>query len=277
MLALLKMTRIGNIVIAIVTLAVGYFLSNGNFPISSFIADALAFAFAIAFGNIYNDLLDIETDKINQSNRPLPSGRVTLSTAKMASIVCTVITLALAAIPGTQHQIHLGFFTGVLLLLFLYDKFLKHIPLLKNVTVAFLCATPIFRSMLLSQATFEPLYATAAFAFLFTLAREILKDLEDAEGDLKAGIVTFPLIAGNREAETLASLVIGFGLLSVPMPVLLHWFHPVFLLLLIVLIPICIFIIRRAFQKRYHSAQKMTKFSMIVGLIALILNGLFNT
>lgn len=275
MLALLKMTRIGNIVIAVMTLAVGYFLSKGTFSFFSFIADALAFAFAIAFGNIYNDLLDIETDKINQPNRPLPSGKVTPRMAKIASIVCIGLSLAVAAIPGTQHLVHLGFFASVLILLFLYDQFLKQIPLLKNVTVALLCATPIFRATLLSQATFEPLYATASFAFLFTLAREILKDLEDADGDLKAGIATFPLIAGNREAEILASLVIGFGLFSVPMPVLLHWFQPAFLFLLLPFIPICIFIIRKTFQKQYRSAQKMTKLAMVIGLLALILNGLF--
>ncbi|MBP5247676.1 MAG: geranylgeranylglycerol-phosphate geranylgeranyltransferase [Fibrobacter sp.] len=275
MLALLQMARAGNIVIAIVTLAAGYFLSKGSFNPFSFIADACAFAFAIAFGNIYNDLLDVEADKINQPNRPIPSGKVTPFMAKGASLVCIGITLALAAIPSTQHLVHLGFFAAVILLLFLYDRFLKQIPLVKNVTVALLCATPIIRAMLLPHATFEPLYATAGFAFLFTLAREILKDLEDAEGDLKSGIATFPLIAGNKEAETLASLVIGFGILSIPMPVLLHWFHPAFLLLLVPMVPICIWIIRNAFKKQYRAAQKTTKMAMIVGLVALVLHGLF--
>ncbi len=275
MLALFKMARAGNIFIAIVTLTAGYFLSKGNFTVSSFIADVFAFAFAIAFGNIYNDLLDVETDKVNQPTRPIPSGKVSPFTAKVACLVCVVLTLAVAAIPKTQHQIHLGFFFVILALLFLYDKFLKHIPLVKNVTVAFLCATPIIRAMFLSEARFEPLYAIAGFAFLFTLAREIFKDLEDADGDLKAGIATFPLIAGNKEAEILASLIIIFGILSIPMPVLLHWFHPAFLFLLVPIVPICIWIIRKAFQKQYRVAQKTTKIAMVIGLVALVLNGLF--
>lgn len=271
--SLFKMSRAENIVIAIVTLSVGYFLSKGIYTPSSFIADACAFAFAIAFGNIYNDLLDVEADRVNKPDRPIPSGKVSPFAAKVACLICIVLTLLLSAIPGTQHLVHLGFFSGILLLLFLYDKILKKIPLVKNVTVAVLCATPILRAAFLTDAVFEPLYATAGFAFLFTLAREILKDLEDANGDLKAGIATFPLIAGQEQAQMLASLIIGFGLFSIPMPVLLNWFHPAFLLVLIPLMPTCIALIHTTYKKKYRAAQKMTKLAMITGLVALILTG----
>ncbi len=270
---LFQMARPGNILIAVLTLGAGYFLSNGHFSPAIFAADALAFAFAIAFGNILNDLLDIRCDRVNRPDRPLPAGKVSAFAARATAILCLLLTL-LFAIPGSP-ALRLGFFAAVLATLFLYDRFFKRIPLLKNAVVAFLCATPLFRAALLPEADPRPLLTAALFAFLFTLAREIQKDLEDEIGDLKAGVATFPLIAGESKAKTLSSALILFATFSVPVPVLLGWFSPAFLLALLPLVPLAFFICKDTFQNKFHSAETLTKTAMVAGLFALVLNGIF--
>ena len=271
---LFKMARGGNVLIAIVSLAAGYFLSRAAFSWGGFAADAIAFAFAIAFGNILNDILDVETDRVNRPERAIPSGRVSPKGAAVASAVCAFCTLACAFFPGTNAPFHFGFYSALLILLFLYDRLLKRIPLVKNATVALLCATPLVRSMLLPGADLRPLYPAIGFAFLFTLAREIQKDLEDADGDLKAGIATFPLIAGERRAQTLSAALVVFAWISLPVPVVLGWYRPAFLFSLLPLFPLVLAICLRTYRKNYHAAQRLSKISMVVGLAALILANL---
>ena len=135
--ALLQMSRLGNACIAIATLAAGYFLCQANFSWCSFLADTIAFTFAISFGNIHNDFLDIETDKLNRPNRPLPAGKISIRSVKISIFILIFLTLLLAFLPNVQSLIHLSFFSALLFILFVYNRFAKRVPLLKNLTVAF--------------------------------------------------------------------------------------------------------------------------------------------
>ena len=272
MISLLQITRPRNILIAIFSLCVGVFISHADFSWQLLLANASAFALAIAFGNIFNDILDLKADRINRPNRPLPAGKISLFTAKISAALCLIFTLACAGIPQSEPLLHLAFFAVLLLILFFYDRNLKHIPLLKNLTVAFLCTTPLLRILFLTNANPFPLYTAAAFAFFLTLSREILKDLQDQDGDLIAGIATFPLIAGEEKAKNLALLLLVFTIFLIPLPVALNWLARSFLLTLCVLIPLAIYIIKAAQKKNYHSAQKWTKLTMLAGLIFLIFN-----
>ena len=333
---LLKMTRPKNIVIAIITLVVGYMLLD-HFPNPQFMADPFedgfgdddadfspgriilalqmfAFAFAIGFANIQNDILDLESDKMNRPERPLVTGKVSVKAARRAWITMFVLMLlcGLGAtilqnygflellcaardlniidsfLPPLEWVNYVGgtsqlwFFLLLALLLIAYNKWLKHIPLLKNMTVAFLCTTPLlfamlyvcFDSIVFSQWAIIP---AIPFAFLLTTAREIYKDLEDETGDLKAGIMTFPLIAGSATARRLAGAIILFTWISLPLPVFYmdkvfgHNYPPLFLIITgIALTPTFAVILFSAHNKNYRRAQSLTKVAMFAGLIALI-------
>ena len=269
MRSLFQMARLGNILIAEITLAAGIFLSQGIFTLRGIAANAIAFAFAIAFGNILNDIFDLEIDKINRPSRPLPAGKISVRSAKIFADICAAITLA-AGFISPSPTTHLLFFFALLILLFFYDKNIKRIPLIKNVCVAILCTTPLMRSLFLPQANFYPIYTAIGFAFLFTFAREIFKDLEDTQGDLNAGIITFPLVVGENKASLFASLLLLFSLLSIPIPVAIGWMPRSFLWTLIPLIPLVFFTCRFSQKKQYRTAQKLTKSSMVVGLFFLI-------
>ena len=311
---ILKMTRPVNIAIAIITLAVGYCLLN-VFPDFSLILQALGFAFAIGFANIQNDILDLESDKLNRPERPLVTGKVTVKVARRAWITLFVLMLLCGLVDAIlqnsrtfeivsitrdlgyeypfkwldyiEFTFPLWFFVLLGALLVAYNRWLKHIPLLKNTTVAFLCTTPLLFALqyfynFLSIFPQEHLWAiipAIPFAFLLTTAREIYKDLEDETGDLKAGIMTFPLIAGSATARRLAGAIILFTWISLPIPVFYldrifeHNYPPFFLIITgIALTPIFAATLYFAHKKSYRQAQKLVKVAIFVGLIALIVS-----
>lgn len=275
-LALIQMSRLGNAIIAIVTLLAAYFLSGIEFSLPHFLADSLAFTLAISFGNIHNDLLDIETDKLNRPKRPLPSGKISEKQVKISLILLLVFTLLPSLWVKSQTLHHILFFSILLIILFLYNKFTKRIPLVKNLTVAFLCITPILRVMLFDSVNITPLLPPLAFAFLYTLSREIQKDLEDVSGDKAANINTLPVVAGDSLPSKLASFQIIFAWFLLPLPVLLNWYSPSFLLAFLPITPLSLWILLSIKKKDYSNARKVTKITMICGLLSLILSQVFS-
>ncbi len=290
---LIKMTRPVNIVIAVVTLFIGYFLQGvldfgaSDVPAYSLVLQALGFALAIGFGNIQNDVLDFESDKLNRPERPLPSGRISVGAAKTVWIVMAILTVACGLADGILSRAYATpslFFAALVLLLIAYNKKLKHIPLLKNMTVAFLCTTPLILNLLYTvvvidkttiafSARLGSLYPAMLFAFLLTTAREIYKDLEDESGDLKAGIMTFPLIAGAPTARRLAGALAIFCWVLLPLPVMQGYFSKWFLIVAAAtLTPTLGAAIISAHQKNYHRAQSLIKIAMFLGLVALVIS-----
>ena len=317
-----KMTRPVNIAIAIITLAVGYFLlgelpgfatSKHDVGFVTFILQSLGFAFAIGFANIQNDVLDLESDKLNRPERPLPSGKISTRIAKCAwgtmfllTFLCGLLDMWLVNTHHERIPTTLFFFIALDILLIAYNNKLKHIPLLKNMTVAFLCSTPLLLNIITTPACcginlcgigtcvckffyldgFTPdvlltkvglIYPAILFAFFLTTAREIYKDLEDETGDLKAGIMTFPLIAGSQTARRLAGAIIVFTWILLPLPVVQKFYSPVFLIAtLATLTPCFAIILTSAKKKNYHKAQSVTKLAMFLGLIALVVSSVLH-
>lgn len=285
-----KMTRPVNIAIAMVTLVIGYFLvgllpgQTGGISPWSLAAELAGFAFAIGFANIQNDILDLESDRMNRPERPLVCGKITPLAAKKASVAMAVLTI-LCGFSDSAIQIFSDienfcvcefaqalFFTLLAALLIAYNVKLKHVPLLKNMTVAFLCATPLILAWLYPGASIGKLYPAMLFAFLLTTAREIYKDLEDEIGDLKAGIMTFPLIAGAPTARRFAGALLLFTWILLPLPVMQGFYPTLFAILTGATLTPCftIILIQAAQKKNYRMAQKMTKLAMFTGLLALI-------
>ena len=295
LLALVKMSRPVNIVIAMVTLVIGYYLL-GQMPTHengitwvSLILQAFGFAFAIAFANIQNDIWDLDSDRLNRPERPLVSGKVSVAAARRAWIILLVLTIAVGLADSLMTKTNgtaCIFFVLLSVLLVAYNKRLKHIPLLKNMTVAFLCATPLILSLFYPtglKASIEStlgisnkiglLYPAMLFAFLLTTAREIYKDLEDETGDLKAGIMTFPLIAGAPTARRLAGFICIFCWAILPLPVAQGYYPTLFLIITgAIFTPTILSILIFAHKRNYRRAQKLVKVAMFAGLIALVVS-----
>ena len=291
---LFKMTRPVNIVIAVITLVVGYVLLHHNPTIPVLILQMLGFATAIGFANIQNDILDLESDKLNRPERPLVTGKVSIKTARIACYTLAAIMLLcgigdsiiqnmrfIDVVKDPEHALDFGLMGAIIL------AFPMYFFALKNLTVAFLCTTPIlyalqhffnFANHDFPEEHMWAIIPAIPFAFLLTIAREIYKDLEDMTGDLKAGIITFPLVAGDKVARRLAGDIIIFTWISLPVPVFFldklfyHNYPPLFLAITAVTLTPCFFIaIMSASSQNYRRAQTFTKIAMFLGLIALLI------
>ena len=160
---------------------------------------AIAPALACAFAFVDNDIQDWQVDRINQRDRPIAQGKLSLRTAKNINLLLFVLSLVLSLV----HP--LSVFTNIFLLSFslLYNRFLKYLPLLGNIFVAFTMAVPFLYASLFSQQGY---WTIAIIVFIFGLGREIIKDYEDREGDRAAGARTLAVLLGD------AALWIGRGL-----------------------------------------------------------------
>ena len=191
-------------------------------------------------------------------------------------------------------------------LLYFYSASYKRLPLVGNFVVAFLTAVAVF---LPAFADYELQYAfrdiklpvinnkmynlrliiaiTAAyafFAFLISLVREIIKDIEDIEGDREFGCNTLPIVAGKNNAKFIAIglLLLIFGLILF-LQIKQSWWEslPVFgYTMLFVQIPILILAVKLFFsveKKHFKAASIIAKVVMIGGILSLPVFKYFST
>ncbi len=146
----------------------------------------LAAVAATAYGNAVNDLLDVETDRVSHPNRPLVTGALGTDAAAVFAAALAVLSLVSAAAVSLFHATA-AFIP--LALLTLYSIRFKRTRLAGNIVVAVLTAYALLFGSLPHPNT-KILFAPALLAFLLNFCREMVKDVQDAEGDKAAGLTT---------------------------------------------------------------------------------------
>ena len=221
--------------------------------------------------NALNDIVDFEIDKINRPMRPLPSGNVKKQTALILSILLFGTgTLLCLELSETAKVI------GIVIampLMVLYSKYLKGIPLLGNITIAFVLGL----SFLFCGAAFEnmsPMWIPMVLAFGLTLVRELVKDIADLKGDESVGLRTFPISAGIDKAIQLTvflSACIGIGAFIPFINGTYNIWYGI-LLILGVEIPLGVVVVSLLNKPGISPATRgarILKFSTLTGLIAI--------
>lgn len=161
-------------------------------------------ALIAAGGNIFNDLRDIDADKLHPRKKVILTEEIKVSTAKKWYYITNLTAVAggalIAWITGTWTVLIL--FASTIILLYLYSIRLKNTILIGNITIAFLCALSVyipvtlFHDCTLSShiAIDAPssliFYGYIINSFFILLLREIIKDKEDAPSDQMTGIKT---------------------------------------------------------------------------------------
>lgn len=187
---------------------------------------ALAAFMITGAGNTINDVYDIEIDRVNAPNRPLPSGQISLYQAKTLSI-----TLFAAGVLLSITINIICFLIALInsIVLFYYAKDLKRIPFAGNAAVGVLVGS----TFLFGGAAVEGL-TIASILFVLagtaTLGREVAKDIEDIEGD-KGVARTIATELGVKKASTAAVIPTIIAVLMSPFPFTLGIFGVEYLLL----------------------------------------------
>jgi geranylgeranylglycerol-phosphate geranylgeranyltransferase len=233
---------------------------------------ALAASLVMASGNIINDIFDIEIDKINRPQRPLPSGKISSSIA----LVLYFIFLLLSLIFTWFINLPPFFIVAVTtLILYLYSKVFKGILLVGNIVVAFLTGLVfIYGGFVVDNP--KAAIVPAIFAFLINLIREVVKDMEDVNGDRLIGVITFPIKFGFQKSKVLILVITIFLMLFTLYPFLTHLYKiEYFIIVMVIVNPILVYSMKLLFKNQTPGSlskiSNLLKLNMIFGLIAIYL------
>ena len=238
MLNFLRLIRFPNLVIVALTMYCillgvgepvlkyyGYSILTSNIQ---FIFLVMAFVFLAAAGYVINDYFDRKADLINRPDTVVIGVKIKRRWAIVIHSIFNAIGIALGfAVAFSIGKWWVGFmFVGFSLLLWWYSSSLKKVPLAGNLMVAILAgivplvisAFMYYGSIHVSGAyipamgfalkqVFNLSVGFAVFAFLFTLIREIVKDLEDIKGDNEMYCRTLPIAIGVRMTKQLVALL----------------------------------------------------------------------
>jgi geranylgeranylglycerol-phosphate geranylgeranyltransferase len=293
MLAYLELMRPGNCIMSLVAVAIGALLaSGGNLTIfinPSPVHLAVAVVFLITgAGNVINDYLDLEADRINKPKRPIPSGRVSPRAALVFSISLFTVGIILSGFL-TWYALALAVFNAALLVA--YSYYLQNKVLLGNIAVGYLVGS----TFLFGGAALGNLYLPfllMLLAMFSTISREVVKDLEDLEGDRKGFLKR--LASGTKRiaerfgikdrgaelriekgrAKAIAAASMLTAMAASPLPYLLGVLGLPYLVVLVptivVFLVALVTIIRASTKKEFASASRFIKLGMNLGLLAFI-------
>lgn len=246
--------------------------------------------FITAGGYIINDIADVPIDLLNKPEKIIIGRKITAATAYWLYFLINLLGFLFAlylALIGNRMSLLFIFPVAVIGLL-AYSVFLKKRPLSGNVLVSLYCAGVALIVWIAEQPALEQLSSSmllhvkylltyyAVFAFFATLFREIVKDLEDMEGDTAAAARTAPIAWGIIVAKRLAYLAAGILLLY-----LIYFAYTMFyqiplagniaLITLILLIAISVILLVSAKTVRqYHRLSQLAKYIMLAGILLLL-------
>ncbi len=221
--------------------------------------------------NTLNDYFDYEIDNINRPDRAISSGLVLRKHALILSISSLIIGVLIALRLNKDSQL---LSIGVSLpLIIAYNVKLKNYPLIGNIIVSLILAMSFIYAGLVFEKT-EPLIIPALLAFGLTLIREVVKDLADIKGDESAGLMTFPIIYGEKKTVilcTILSVLLGVGSF---IPLLIGYYNTFYgiSLILMVEIPLAVVVISLQNKPSISTAKrgsKLLKFCTLGGLLSI--------
>ena len=298
MLSFFKLIRYHNLLmLAFMQLLFRYaFLKWQDVPLS--LADwqyallVLSTVLIAAGGYVINDIFDQDTDSENKPNRVIIGNNISEAAAYNIYVILNVIGVAIGFYLSNVIQ-KPGFATIFILIasmLYLYATSLKQTLLIGNLIVALLLSFSVLIIGIydLYPATYEGnqkqmgvlfsiLLDYAIFAFIVNFIREIVKDLEDVNGDYNQGMNTLPIVLGVQRTTRVV-----FVLSFIPLLILLYYTNEYFAVshlyltmvytLLFVVGPLLYFTIKcwsAKNKKDFRHLSTVLKFVLLFGILSI--------
>jgi geranylgeranylglycerol-phosphate geranylgeranyltransferase len=267
-----KLIRPVNFVISFVTIIVAGLISNVDYiNIYSLIIAALAGALTGAAGNVINDYFDYEIDLINRPDRVLPSGYLSKNDAL---IFYFFLLFVIAILTINLNVISVIIVIVANVAIFFYSYGLKGVVLIGNLVVSFFTGMAfIFGGAAVGSVKMTII--PAIFAFIINFIREVVKDSEDADGDYKNGVFTFPVLFGLSATIKLLVASSLLLILLTPLPYLIGIYKiEYFIIIMTVFNPLLIYAIKIYIEnpdiKTYSKVSKLLKILMVIGIVSII-------
>jgi 4-hydroxybenzoate polyprenyltransferase len=246
-----------------------------------------------AAGYIINDYFDINIDEVNKPHRLVVDKFINRRWAIAWHFILSTIGLLLTilAVPFLQKWYLILANIFCVALLWLYSTSFKRKLLIGNIVISLLIAWTIliifFSKVSLADAFgmggglhhkfFRLAFLYAGFAFITSLIREAIKDMEDIPGDLKYGCRTMPIVWGLNSTKVYVAvwLIVLLALLIIVLLYILQfqlWLPVVYGLILIILPLLYIFykLFPASTPADFHRLSSWTKSVMLTGILSMI-------
>jgi|KBSMisStaDraftv2_1062788.scaffolds.fasta_scaffold15328_2 4-hydroxybenzoate polyprenyltransferase len=261
----------------------------------------LSSVFIAAGGYVINDYFDLNIDLVNKPDR--------LVIEKLIRRRWAIIWHWFFSTGGVVAGFFISFLTrnwvigfanlGCVILLWFYSTTFKKKLLVGNVIISVLTAWVVMAVFFfMYRRFFIPLpgwaeivnhdphtlrrlmrfaFLYSGFAFIISLVREVVKDIEDMEGDEKYGCRTLPIVWGVPAAKIFAAvwLVVIIAMLVIVQFYVLQmgwWWSALFCILLIIL-PL-LYVLRKLYTAQvpadYHRLSSLIKWAMLTGILSMI-------
>lgn len=269
MLVFLELMRPFNCLMAGIAAIIGLLMA-GVWHLQPAVLVFMAVFLVTGAGNAVNDYFDREIDAVNRPDRPVPSGRVTPSQTLTWSVILFASGCILA---GLVNGLCLTIAAANSFLLYFYARNLKTTLLAGNICVAYLTgSTFLFGGAVQGYTGMAAVLIPFSLSTLATMSREIMKDVEDIEGDSKAGAKTLPILAGEKVSGALAAF---FALLAIVLS-----YQPKFGIYYLILVTVADILLVGAILKIIKmdasGSQRALKLGMAVALLAFLAAALRN-
>ncbi len=299
LLAFLKLVRVRNLFFIALTqflfhwcVIVPIFKIEGSlFILSNQLLSLLILSsvFIAAAGYIINDYFDIDIDQVNKPTKNVVDNIISRHWAMLLHTIFSFI----GVIIGFYISRVLNFWwIGVInflctILLFFYSTTFKKKNLSGNFIISFLTAWSVGIIGVVTYFISEPsdtsfkiirialLYSS--FAFIISLIREVIKDMEDVQGDAKYGARTMPVVWGINTAKVfvavwlivLISSVLLFQLYSLPF----QWWWMELYCLLFIVVPLTFslsMLFKATSKMQFHQISNQLKWVMLLGILSML-------
>ena len=209
-------------------------MSSAQFSIDQTFVLIFSLIFLAAGGYIINDIYDVKTDQINRPGKVVIGVSISKRLANILFYLFNFIGIGLGVYLGYEMgNYQIGLLHGVVAMTFwIYSVYLKGTTLIGNIIIAFASSTvPMiyfgfegyayiqeYRDILAlnygsliggpNEILFNFCLILSIFAFIISLTREIVKDIEDRKGDYETGAKTLPIVFGNIVAKRTAQFLL---------------------------------------------------------------------
>jgi len=269
--ALFEISRPLNVLIAFLTIFIAAAVAAGGLQINREVLLAAISTALITIGaNVINDIFDVAIDRINKPYRPLPAGKLSRNEALVYFLLVYAAGWLIAALINVTMFL-IAIIIGILLVF--YSVWYKRTILFGNMVVSFASAMAFVYGGL-AVGRIEETFFPAVFAFLFHFGREVIKDLQDTNGDRQAGAVTFAVKYGHKPSFYLTLVVFLVLIVVTLIPYILRIYNLAYLLVVIFgIYPVMGLVLyvtwKTTEQKKLGLMSTILKIDMLVGLLAI--------
>jgi 4-hydroxybenzoate polyprenyltransferase len=243
-----------------------------------------------AAGYIINDYFDVNIDLINKPERLIIDRYIKRRWAIVLHIIFSFAGFVLSCYVGYRlRNLYIPFFNLIAIVaLWFYSTTFKKKLLIGNVLISLLTAWVILILPVAEynfQITSYDIYwrrllklsfIYAGFAFIISLIREVIKDMEDMNGDVKYGCTTMPIVWGLQVSKVFTAVwivVLAVSIAAIQLYVIqMGWWFSALYSLIAIIIPL-LWVLRKLYAaqspKDFHTLSTAIKMIMLTGILSM--------